>query len=96
MKIGMVKTRVLIKADEPEEKTEGGIYISHRNDISDDDRQIYSHTGMGEVIVTSSQVKSVEVGDRVFFGQHVGAPIELHGRQYLMMNEHDIQAVFEE
>jgi hypothetical protein len=30
---------------------------------------------------------------RIFFGKYVGAPIELDGEKYLMMNEDDIQAI---
>ena len=91
-KIGMVKKRVLVKADEAPEKSYGGIFIPKQSDVSEDDRQIYSHSGTGEVVSKSSQVNGIEVGDHVFFGKFVGAPIRLNGEQYLMMKEEDIQA----
>ena len=46
------------------------------------------------MVSKSSQVEGIEVGDRVFFGKFVGAPIRLNGEQYLMMKEEDIQATF--
>jgi co-chaperonin GroES (HSP10) len=89
----MVKSRVLILPDEVAEKTDGGIFLPKLDDVTETDQQIYSHTGSGEVIAKSSQVTDMEVGDRVFFGQVVGAPIEFDGIKYLMMNDHDVQAV---
>ena len=95
-KMGMVRIRVLVKADEAPEKSDGGIFLPKQSDVSEDDRQIYSHSGTGEVVSKSSQVEGVEVGDRVFFGNYVGAPIKLNGEQYLMMKEEDIQATLTE
>jgi chaperonin GroES len=91
MKIGMVKTRVLVLADKAPEKSKGGIILL-APDAIDAGMEVYS-PGTGVVVEKASKVASVEVGDRIFFGKYVGAPIELDGEKYLMMNEDDIQAI---
>ena len=93
MQIGMVKTRVLVKADEAPTKSAGGIHLL-APDAIEDDMEVYS-PGTGVVIEKASKVESVEVGDRIFFGKYVGAPIKLEGENYLMMNEDDIKAILE-
>ena len=92
VKMGMIKKRILVKADELPETTKGGLYLAKQGDVSEDDRHIYSHTGTGKVVRRAENVVGIEVGDRVFFGKHVGAPIKIEGEQYLMMKEEDIQA----
>ena len=37
----------------------------------------------------------MEIGDHIFFGKYVGAPIEFEGVKYLMMNEEDIKAILD-
>jgi chaperonin GroES len=92
VKMEMIKKRILVKADELPETTKGGLYMAKQGDVSEDDRHIYSHTGTGKVVRRAKNVVGIEVGDRVFFGKHVGAPIKIEGEQYLMMKEEDIQA----
>ena len=93
VKMGMIRKRILVKADELPETTKGGLYLAKQGDVSEDDRHIYSHTGTGKVIRKAPAITDdIKIGDRVFFGKHVGAPIKIEGEQYLMMKEEDIQA----
>jgi co-chaperonin GroES (HSP10) len=62
MKIGMVKTRVLVLADKAPEKSKGGIILL-APDAVDAGMEVYS-PGTGVVVEKASKVASVEVGDQ--------------------------------
>ena len=92
MSLQMIKDRVLIEEVKPELKSEGGIIYPASSDIRDD-QLVKSESGWGFVKAKGKQVKSLQVGDKVYFGNFSGMPVEVEGEQFLMMNEGDIQAV---
>ena len=92
MKIGMVKTRVLVKEEAVKDKSDGGIYLPKEEQVKDD-YEICSFSGIGHVAAKAKKVQAVEVGDKIYFGQNVGEKMEFEGEKYLMMNESDILAV---
>tara|TARA_R110000772_G_scaffold241040_1_gene353306 strand:- start:493 stop:795 length:303 start_codon:yes stop_codon:yes gene_type:complete len=92
MKIGMVKTRVLVKEEAAKEKSDGGIILPKQDQVKDH-YEVCSFSGIGHVVARANNVKAVEVGDKIYFGQNVGEKMDYEGEPYLMMNESDILAV---
>ncbi len=80
--------RVLIKADEAETKTAGGIIIP---DTAKEKPQ------KGTVIAAGTGKKdepmTVKAGDLVLYGKYAGTEILLDNTEYLIMRESDILAI---
>jgi chaperonin GroES len=92
MNITMIKDRVLVQDEKAPEQSSGGIFLPKGQDVKDD-YQVCSQSGSGVVVAKGEGATMIDVGDRVFFGNHAGMPVELEGEKYLMMNEADIQAI---
>ena len=80
--------RVLVRAQEAETKTKGGIIIP---DTAKEKPQ------RGEVVAVGTGKKdepiTVKVGDVVLYGKYSGTEITIEGEEYLIMRESDILAV---
>jgi chaperonin GroES len=80
--------RVLVRAQEAETKTKGGIIIP---DTAKEKPQ------RGEVVAVGAGKKdepiTVKVGDTVLYGKYSGTEITVDGEEYLIMREADILAV---
>ncbi len=81
----VVGDRVLLKVDDPEEKTAGGI-ILHPDLQEIPTRGVIVALGQG----TSTQERIIKVGDRVLFAKHSGTEIKLDEEKYLLIRETDI------
>ena len=78
--------RVLVKVDEEETKTKGGILLP-------DTAQKKSQKG---TVILDNGVRTpleVKVGDRVLFAKYSGVDIEEEGENYLLLSERDILAI---
>lgn len=88
LKIKPLTDRVVIQADQAEEKTAGGIIIP-------DNAQ--EKPAKGTVVAAGKGTKddpiTVKVGDKVLYGKYSGTEITLEGGTYLIMKESDILAV---
>ncbi len=88
LKIKPLADRVVIQADEAEEKTAGGIIIP-------DTAQ--EKPAKGKVVAAGKGTKddpiTVKVGDKVLYGKYAGTEITLEDKPYLIMKESDILAV---
>ena len=86
--IAGTNNRVLVKADQAEEKTSSGIIIP---DSAKEKPQ------QGKVVAVSDDLKdeqaTVKVGDSVLYGKYSGTELAFDGEDYLMMKESDIYAV---
>jgi len=80
--------RVLIKPDETEQKTAGGIIIP---DTAKEKPQkgVIVAAGPGK----KDEPMTVKVGDSVLYGKYSGTEIAIDGNNYLMMKEADIYAI---
>jgi chaperonin GroES len=80
--------RVLIKPDEAEQKTAGGIIIP---DTAKEKPQkgVIVAAGPGK----KDEPMTVKVGDSVLYGKYSGTEIAIDGNNYLMMKEADIYAI---
>ena len=80
--------RVLVKAQEAEAKTKGGIIIP---DTAKEKPQ------QGEVVAVGAGKKdepiTVKVGDKVLYGKYSGTEVTVDGDDYLIMRESDILAI---
>ena len=93
MKLKPLQDRVLVKPDQEDEKTAGGLYIP--------DTVKKEKPQMGEVIevgpgMTDDQPLKVKKGDRILFSKYAGNDITIEDIDYIIMRENDILAVVED
>ncbi len=93
IKIQPLGNRVLVKPDEVEEKTSGGLVLPPS--ASEDQR---SETGtvvkLGKGKVDGKEVSfEVSVGDRIYFKKYSPDEILIDGDKYFLLNEEDILAI---
>lgn len=87
MKINPIGDRVLVKMQEGETKTAGGIFIP---DTAQEKTQI------GEVIaVGDDEAVTVKVGQKIIYDKYAGTSIKADGDEQLILNMDDILAVIE-
>lgn len=85
--------RVLVKVDEEETKTKGGILLP---DTAQKKSQKGTVIAIGPGKMLDNGVRTpfeVKVGDRVLFAKYSGVDIEEEGENYLLLSERDILAI---
>ena len=93
LKIKPLADRVVVQADEAEEKSEGGIILP---DTAQEKPQkgIIRALGAGRTTDNGELIKpEVKVGDKVLYGKYSGNEISINGVDYLIMRESDILAI---
>ncbi len=89
IKIKPLADRVIIESSPAETKTAGGLYIP---DTAKEKPQ------RGKVVAVGTGKKdeplTVKVGDSVLYGKYAGTEITVDGKDYLIMKEADLFAVF--
>ncbi len=88
MKIKPIGDRVLVKAEEVEEKTAGGIFIPQT-------AQEKTQTGVVEAIGDDKENIKVSVGQKVMYDKYAGTTIKVDGKDKLLLKSDDILAVIE-
>jgi chaperonin GroES len=95
MNIRPLHDRVIVKRQEEERTTAGGIVIPD---------SATEKPSMGEVLAAGSgkitdsgdvRALDVKVGDKVYFGKYSGTEIKVDGEELLIMREDDIIAIVE-
>ena len=80
--------RVVVKPEESESKTKGGIIIPDT---------LKEKPNRGNVVAVGcgkgSEPISVKVGESVLYGKYAGTEISIDGDNYLIMRESDIVAI---
>ncbi len=83
-----INDRVVVKAHDAEEKTEGGIIIP---DTAKEKPQ------KGEVVAVGpgkdGNKMTVKKGDTVLYGKYAGQELKYEGQDYLIMREDDILVI---
>ena len=89
MKIKPLTNRVLIEPKEAETKTAGGLFIP---DTAKEKPQqgIVVAVGNGK----KDEPMELTVGDTVLYGKYAGTEISVDGKDYLIMRQSDVVAVF--
>ncbi len=88
MKINPLGDRVLIKIQESETKTAGGIIIPQT-------AQEKTQTGVVVAVGTDTDVIKVKANDKVMYDKYAGTQIKIDGAEHLIVKMADILAVIE-
>ncbi|MCK4540808.1 MAG: co-chaperone GroES [Spirochaetales bacterium] len=86
MKIIPIGDRVLVKAEEVEEKTSGGIYIPQT-------AQEKTQSGIVVEIGDDKDEIKVKVGQKVMYEKYAGTTIDVDGTDHLLLKMSDILAI---
>ena len=95
MKIRPLHDRVIVKREEEERKSPGGIVIPD----TATEKPIFGKVvavGKGKIL-ESGEIRplDVKVGDKILFGKYSGSEVKLNGEEHLIMREDDILGVIE-
>ena len=95
MSLTPLHDRILVKASQPEEVSSGGIIIPDTAKEKPQEGKIVA-VGKGRIDESGKIVKmNVKVGDKVLYSKYGGTEIKYDGKEYLIMSESDILAIFE-
>ena len=86
MKIKPIGDRVLVKMEEVEEKTAGGIFIPQT-------AQEKTQTGVVIEIGDDKDAITVKKGDKIMYDKYAGTTVTIEGEDHLIMKMPDILAV---
>jgi chaperonin GroES len=78
--------RVLVKMEQEEEKTKGGLFIP---ETAQEKTQIASVIAVGD---DEEEIK-VKPGDRVMFDKYAGTTVKIDGNDHLILSMGDVLAV---
>src|SRR4029077_15791803 len=96
MKIRPINDRVLVRRDDAEATSKGGIIIPD-NAKEPLTRGTVLAVGPGKALDGGGRLEPrVKAGDRVVFGKYSGSEFEHDGEKRMFMNEEDILGVIEE
>lgn len=86
--IKMLNDRVLVSIDriDGERKSTGGILIPAT-------AQMGKRLSWAEVVATGSNVRNMQVGDRVLFNPEDRYEVEVRGQDFIILRERDVHAV---
>ena len=95
MKIRPLHDRVIVKREDEERKSPGGIVIPD-SAAEKPIRGKVMAVGKGKIL-ESGEVRplDVKVGDHILFGKYSGTEVKVDGEEYLVMREEDVMAVIE-
>jgi chaperonin GroES len=85
MKVIPIGDRVLLKAEEGEEKTKGGLYIPQT-------AQEKTQTGVVVAIGDDKDAIKVKKGDKVMYDKYAGTTIQIDGKDHLIISMADVIA----
>jgi chaperonin GroES len=88
MQVKPLGDRVLVKIQESETKTAGGIIIPQT-------AQEKTQTGMVIAVGTDKDVIKVKEGDKVMYDKYAGTQIKIEGSEHLIVKMQDVLAVLE-
>ena len=93
MKIRPLHDRVIVKREEEERKSPGGIVIPDTAAEKPIRGKVIA-VGKGKIL-ENGQVRplDVKVGDKILFGKYGGNEVKVDGEELLVLREEDIMAV---
>jgi chaperonin GroES len=95
LKLQPLGDRLVIRREDSEERTEGGIYLpdSAKNKPT---RGVVVSVGDGRLLDNGTRAPmQVKAGDRVLFTSYAGEAIEIGDDEFLLMGEGELLAVIE-
>lgn len=95
MKIRPLHDRVVIRREEQETKTAGGIVLPGSAAEKPSQGEVLA-VGKG-LITEAGEIRplDVKVGDKVLFGQYAGTTVKVDGEELLIMKEADLLGILE-
>lgn len=95
MKIRPLNDRILVKRQEQEAKTAGGLFIPDSAKEKPAEGKVIA-VGNGKMNEAGQRVAlEVKVGDRVLFSKYGGTEVKIDGEDFLIMREDDILGIVE-
>ncbi len=95
MAVKPLEDRVLIKPDNPETKTDSGIYLPESAKEKPIQGRIVA-LGPGKLLESGERVRpSVKKGDTVVFGKYAGSEIEIKNVKHMIMRESELLGIIE-
>ena len=95
MKIRPLHDRVLVRREEEETKTAGGIVLPGSAAEKPSQGEVLA-VGPGRVTENGeTRPLDVKAGDKVIFGQYAGSTVKIDGEELLIMGENEIFGVLE-
>lgn len=88
MKVNPLGDRVLIKVQEGDTKTAGGIIIPQT-------AQEKTQTGVVVAVGTDSDVIKVKLNDKVMYDKYAGTQLKIDGADHLIVKMSDILAIID-
>ncbi len=96
MKLSPLGDRIIVKAMETEEKTKSGIVLPDTAKEKSQEGNVVA-VGTGRVLDNGTRLTpEVKVGDKVIFSKYGGTDIKVDGEEYLILNERDILAIYQD
>ena len=94
-KIRPLHDRVMVKREEDERKSPGGIVIPDTATEKPIKGRVIA-VGKGKIL-ESGEIRplDVKIGDKVLFGKYSGTEVKVDGDDVLVMREEDIMAIIE-
>ena len=94
MKLRPLADRVVLKQEEAEEKTAGGIFLASS---AQEKPEIYEvvEVGPGGMVDGNEVTMTVIAGQKVLVGKYSGTKVKLDGVEYTIVKQSDILAVIE-
>ena len=86
MNIKPIGDRILVKVEEGDEKTAGGIYIP-------DTAQEKTQNGVVSAIGDDEEIK-VKVGDKIIYDKYAGTSVKVGDEEQLILKAADVLAIF--
>jgi len=94
MNLKPIGDRIIVKQDEAEETTAGGLYISSESKEKPQTGTVLA-VGEGKVNNEGKNLPMpVKVGDRVLYGKYGGTEVVAEGETVLILRADDIYAVY--
>ncbi len=95
MKIRPLHDRVIVKREDEERKSAGGIVIPDTAAEKPIRGKIVA-VGKGKILENGSvRPLDLKVGDKILFGKYGGTEVKVDGDELLVMREEDVMAVIE-
>lgn len=95
MKIRPLHDRVIVKREDEERKSPGGIVIPDTAAEKPIRGKIMA-VGKGKILENGSvRPLDLKVGDKILFGKYSGQTVKVKGEELLVMREEDIMGVIE-
>lgn len=95
MNLKPLGNRVIVKQDEVEVATSGGLLLTH-DSVDSMPRGTVLSVGDGTIFKDGqSAPMPVEVGDKVIYGKHCGTVITVEGEEVVILRVDDLYAVIQ-